>query len=492
MPSSAHGPTLISELEEQLQPIPEDGRTHRVSGQFWIWCGANIAPINWVLGALGVDLGLGLWETVLVLVAGNLIGMSLFGFFVLLGQRTGATGVVLSRATFGRVGSYLPAVIHALVPMIWCALNTWIVLDLVMALLGKLGLVDASASHKGLRILIAGLIMAAQVVISWYGYRAIAAFERWTVPVTIVILAAMSIAAWLFLHIDWGYAGPGGHALTGSAKWSVITGVMTAIGIGWGITWFIYAGDYSRFVSREVPRRKLYFASAFGQFLPVVWLGLLGATLATKSTTVDPGQLIVDNYGWFAVPVLLLVIHGPIATNILNIYTAAVSTQALDLRIPRRPFSVVVGVVSFIAVVFFVYRTDFAGTLDSVLSGIVAWVATWGGITLVHYYWLVRNPSHDTGYLFDPVGTPRLPAVNWAGIAAFVCGITMTWLFMYGLVDALQGPIAKSMGGVDLSWLAGGVTSAVVYAALAPVALRKYLRDPAPARATVDVEGSIA
>jgi toxin CptA len=491
MSASAHAPATITDLEQQLQPIPEEGRTHRVSGQFWIWCGANIAPINWVLGALGVDLGLGLWDTVAVLVLGNLIGMAAFGFFVLLGQRTGATGVVLSRATFGRVGSYLPALIHTLVPMIWCALNTWIVLDLVMALLGKLDIVDASASHKGLRILIAGLIMAAQVVISWYGYRAIAAFERWTVPITIVILAAMSIAAWFFLHIDWGYAGPGGHALTGSARWAAITGVMTAIGIGWGITWFIYACDYSRFVSREVPRRKLYVVSTLGQFLPVVWLGLLGATLATKSTTVDPGQLVVDNYGAFAIPVLLLVIHGPIATNILNIYTAAVSTQALDLRIPRRPFSVVVGVVSFVAVVFFVYRTDFAGTLDSVLSGIVAWVATWGGITLVHYYWVERDPGRDSGYLFDPVGTPRLPAVNWAGMVAFVCGIVMTWLFMYGLVPALQGPIAKAMGGVDLSWLAGALTSALLYAALGPIVARRYGDAAAPLPGST-VQGSLA
>jgi purine-cytosine permease-like protein len=428
---------------------------------------------------------------VLVLVIGNLIGMAAFGFFVLLGQQTGATGVVLSRASFGRVGSYLPAAVHTIVPMIWCALNTWIVLDLVMALLGKIGLVDASAPHNGLRIFIAGLLMAAQVIISWFGYRAIAAFERWTVPISIAILAAMSIAAWFFLDINWGYAGPAGHVLTGSAKWAVMTGVMTAIGIGWGITWFIYACDYSRFVSRTVPRRRLYVASTLGQFIPVVWLGLLGATLATKSTTVDPGKLVVDNYGAMAIPVLLLVIHGPIATNILNIYTCTISTQALDLRIPRRPFSVVVGVVSFIAVVFFVYRTDLAGTLDSVLSGIVAWVATWGGITLVHYYWLLRGRSGDTGYLFDPVGTPRLPAINWAGMVAFAAGIVMTWLFMYGLVPALQGPIAKAMGGVDLSWLAGGLTSGVVYAVLGAAVVRRYDAQ-LPLRVPAEVEGSVA
>jgi len=492
MSTSVHAPSTITDLEQQLQPIPEEGRTRRVSGQFWIWCGANIAPINWVLGALGVALGLGLWETVLVLVVGNLIGMSLFGLFVLLGQRTGATGMVLSRAVFGRVGNYLPATIQASLAIGWCAINTWIVLDLVMALLGKLGIVDPANSNHGARILVAALIMTAQVIISWLGYRTIAAFERWTVPPTILILMVMSVTAWFFLDIDWGYAGPGGHALTGTAHWAAITGVMTAIGIGWGITWFTYAADYSRFVSREVPRRKLYLASTLGQFLPVVWLGLLGATLATKSTSVDPGQLIVDNYGVLAIPVLLLVIHGPIATNILNIYTFSVATQALDLRVPRRVLSLVVGVFSMAVVVVFIYRADFANTLDSFLIGIVAWIAAWGAIMLVHYYWILRGRDLDTDKLFDPVGTRRLPAVNWAGMVAFAAGVVMTWLFMYGLVPSMQGPIARAMHGVDLSWLAGGLTSAAVYAVLGPIVARTYERREVVVPGSTTVQQSVA
>jgi NCS1 nucleoside transporter family len=474
MSASAHESSAFTDLEQQLQRIPEEARTHRVSGQFWIWCGANIAPINWVLGALGVYMGLGLWETVGVLVLGNLIGMSLFGFFVLLGQRTGATGMVLSRAAFGRVGTYVPATIQAVLAIGWCALNVWIVLDLVMALLGKLGIVDPASNNYGARIAVAAVIMSIQVLISWFGYRAIAAFERWTVPPTLLILVVMSVTAWFFLHVDWSYAGPDGVALTGSARWAAITGVMTAIGIGWGITWFTYAPDYSRFVSEEVPRRKLYLASTFGQFIPVVWLGLLGATLATKSSSVDPGQLIVDNYGALAIPVLLLVIHGPIATNILNIYTFSVTTQALDLKAPRRMLNLLVGIFAMAVVVFFIYRADFASTLDSFLAGVVAWMATWGGIMLVHYYWIMRGRALDADRLFDPVGTSRLPVVNWAGMIAFIGGIFMTWMFMYGLVPALQGPVATAMHGVDLSWLAGGLTGAGVYAALGPSVARRY------------------
>ncbi|MGH3438632.1 MAG: purine-cytosine permease family protein, partial [Sciscionella sp.] len=402
----------IHEVEQVLQQVPESARTRRVSGQFWIWAGANIAPINWVLGALGIGLGLSLRDTLIVLGAGNLIGMALFGLFVLLGQRTGATAMILGRAAFGRRGNYLPATIQACLVIGWCAVNTWIILDLVIALLGKLGVVDPSTRNIGVRILIAALIMAAQVVIAWFGYRVIAAFERWTVPVTLLVLVAMSVVAWAHLNVDWSYAGPPGQILHGSARIAAMTGVMTAIGIGWGITWFTYAADYSRFVSQTVPRRKLYLASVLGQFLPTVWLGVLGASLATISGQIDPGKMIVESYGMLAIPVLFLVIHGPIATNILNIYTFSVAAQALDIKVDRRKLSLFVGVFSFLVVIFFVYQSSLASVLDTFLSGIVAWIASWGGIMLVHYYWLERR-STATARLFDPVGTRRLPDVNW-------------------------------------------------------------------------------
>ena len=73
--------------------------------------------------------------------------------------------------------------------------------------------------------------------------------------------------------------------------------VMTAIGIGWGITWFAYASDYSRFVAAERAAPQALLASVLGQFIPVVWLGVLGATLATVSQDVDPGELVVQSFG---------------------------------------------------------------------------------------------------------------------------------------------------------------------------------------------------
>jgi NCS1 family nucleobase:cation symporter-1 len=442
--------------EHSLDQVPEQARVSTAAHQFWIWAGANIAPINWVLGALGVVLGLSLTDVILVLVLGNLIGMAVFGFFVLMGQRTGVTQMVLSRSAFGRRGAYLPTAIQFCIATGWCAINTWIVLDLVTSLFGELG-IDGGT---GLKIAVVLVIMALQVLIAAYGFRAIATFEKWTVPVTLVVLLVMTIVAWTQIDIDWGFAGAGLH---GADRLSAMSTVMTAIGVGWGISWFAYASDYSRFVPRSMPAGKLYRASVFGQFLPVIWLGVLGATLATVSGDVDPGQLIVNSFGGLAIPVLLLVIHGPIATNILNIYSASVCALTLDIKVDRKIVAYVVGVFATIFTVWLVFQNDFASSLDGWLASMVTWVAPWGAVMLVHFYWIARQRI-DIPALYDEPGRSRLGDYRWDAIAAFLVGIVATWFFEFGIPTALQGPGARMLGNVDLSWLAGALAAGIVYA----------------------------
>ncbi|MEV7661970.1 cytosine permease [Paenarthrobacter sp. NPDC089316] len=475
----SHSENATHLVEDVLQPVPESARTTKLSGQFWIWAGANVAPINWILGALGINMGLGLADTMTVLVLGNIIGMVGFGFFVLLGQKTGATGMLLARGAFGRRGAYIPAAIQAIVAVGWSAVNTWVILDLVMALFGMIGWVDPAQENLAWKICVAAVIMSIQVAICYRGYGAIAKFERITMPPTLLVLVAMSIVAWTQLPIDWSYAGPAGAVLSGGERLAAMSGIMTAIGIGWGIGWFTYAPDYSRFVSKGIAPRKLYLTSVLGQFLPVIWLGLLGASLATMNGTADPGELIVKSFGAMAIPVILLVIHGPIATNIINLYTFGVATQALDIKMSRKKISIIVGGFSMCAVILFLFAEDFATLLDSWVIAIAAWVATWGGIMAVHYFVFERRHKNFE-YLFLNPRDSRLKAVNPRALVAFAAGLVMTWLFMYGALPIFQGPIATAMGGVDLSWLAGSLTSGALYFALAYPRFRNRVHQGVP------------
>src|SRR5215210_3082050 len=445
------------ERHNAVTPVPEGQKDATALDQFWIWAGANIAPINWVLGALGIVLGLGFWETVVVLAAGNAIGVAIFGAFVLMGQRTGVTQMVLTRSAFGRRGAYLPAFFQLVIATGWIAVNTWIILDLSVALLETLGL-PGTAFAKVVLVLV---IMGIQVGLATLGFYAIRTFEKYTVPVTLVILVAMSIVAWTSGDIDWGFAGEA----EGAARWTAVSQVMTAIGIGWGITWLAYASDYSRFVPRTVPRSKLFWAGALGQFVPVLWLGILGASIATTGTGADPAVIIVNTFGALAVPVLFLVLHGPIATNILNVYSTSVSALAVDIRVRRHVLTIIVGVFATVFTIYLVFAGSLAEQLDAWLATVVAWASPWAAIMLVHYY-IIRRENIDVEALYQSPSESRVGDVNWAAIISLLVGLVMTWLFLYGLVAPLQGPVARALNGLDLSWLAGMLTGGLLYYAL--------------------------
>src|SRR6201746_516496 len=125
-----------------IEPIPEADRDSTGPQQMWIWAGANIAPVNWALGALGIILKLGLWETIAVIAIGNLFGCAIFGAFTVMGHKTGVNQMVLSRSAFGRRGAYLPSLLMFLMTLGWIGVNTFFPVKISMAILGQFGIAD--------------------------------------------------------------------------------------------------------------------------------------------------------------------------------------------------------------------------------------------------------------------------------------------------------------------------------------------------------------
>ena len=131
----------------------------------------------------------------------------------------------MSRSAFGRRGAYLPAFFQLVIPTGWIAINTWIILELSATLFEKIGIPGTSVT----KVILVLVIMSVQVGLATLGFYAIRTFEKWTVPLTLIVLVAMSIVAWTKGDIDWNFAG----TAEGTARWTAISQVMTAIGIGW-------------------------------------------------------------------------------------------------------------------------------------------------------------------------------------------------------------------------------------------------------------------
>lgn len=445
VPFDAHG----------IEPIPESSRDCSPWELFWIWSGANIAPINWVLGALGITLGLSLIETLVVVALGNVIGCAVFGVFNVIGHRTAVNQMVLGRAPFGRLGSVVPGVVQLLLTMGWVGVNTWVVLDLVMAMLAEVGV----AGGLWLEVGVAAAIMAVQLGLALYGFYAIRSFEKYTVPATVLVMALMTVMAIVTTDVNWTLAGT---AMEPGAKITAVTQLLTAIGIGWGLTWIPYASDYSRFVRVSASPRAVFWSSSLGMYIPTVWLAALGACLASAGSGSDPSTLVVGTFGVMAIPVLLLLVHGPIATNILNLYSCSLAALSIGVRAARWKVTLVAGVVASGVLAVFVNADSFAHAFDNWMVSILVWISPWAAIMLVDYF-VVRRGALDVATLYLPGETSGHGRFNVGGLVSLAAGIVAGWAWQYGLVPAMQGPVATALGNTDFSWLSGSLVAGGLY-----------------------------
>ena len=231
-----------------------------------------------------------------------------------------------------------------------------------------------------------------QVGIGTYGFRAIATFEKITVPVTLLLMVVMSIGAWTQPGVvNWNLT----SSLPPGAHFTMLTLLTTAIGVGWGISWVTWASDYSRFMPRSASSATVFWYSYVGMFVPTVWLGILGATIASVTLDADPAKMVSAVFGGpMAILMMLLVLHGPIASNILNVYSAGLAALSAGIKISRVNLAIIVGVVGYAASVYFVLTPSFATSFDNWMIGLLGgadlgWLA---GIVVSGGRYLVLMP----------------------------------------------------------------------------------------------------
>ena len=448
-----------------IEPIPEADKDSTGPQQMWIWAGANIAPINWALGALGIVLGLGLWETIAVVTIGNVVGCAIFAAFTVMGHKTGVNQMVLQRSAFGRRGAYLPSALMFLMTLGWIGVNTYFPVKIAVAILGQFGVGDTWSSN----LVVATVVMVIQVLIGVYGFYAIRTFEKYTVPLTAAIMVLMSILAWSRPGIvNWNLASslpPGTHL-------AMLSILMTAIGVGWGISWVPWASDYSRFVRRNVSSVSIFWYSYAGVFVPTVWLAILGATVASVTQDTDPAKMVSAVFGDVAsVLVLLLVLHGSIATNILNVYSAALAALSAGVRFSRTGLALIVGIAAYLVSIIFIFAPSFAESFQNWMVSQLLWMSPWAGVVAADFF-VRRRGSINVAELYAGPTTSEYGDINWSGMVSFGAGLIAGWSVQGGLVPELQGPVSTGLlGGADLSWLIAILVSGAVYLALSRASL---------------------
>ena len=218
---------------------------------------------------------------------------------------------------------------------------------------------------------------------------------------------------------------------------------------------------------RSVSSAAVFWYSYVGMFVPTVWLAILGATVASVTKDTDPAKMVSAVFGGVtSILVLLMVLHGPIATNILNVYSAALAALSMGLRLSRTVIALIAGVVGYLVTIYFVVQPSFAKAFDNWMIGLLLWMSPWAGIVLTDFF-IVRRGRIDVAELYRDPERNAYGDINWGAIVAFLVGLAAGWSVEDGLVPALQGPIStKLLSGADLSWLVGIVVAGGVYLAV--------------------------
>src|SRR2546425_11250147 len=105
-----------------VDPVPACLRILRTFDFFVLWSSLGVGLLVLAAGALLVTLlGLTLWESVLVSIAGSVIGSVLLAAAAHHGSRAGVPTMVSLRPILGRVGSYAPTALNVVQLLGWTA-----------------------------------------------------------------------------------------------------------------------------------------------------------------------------------------------------------------------------------------------------------------------------------------------------------------------------------------------------------------------------------
>lgn len=449
------------QLEQRgIQLIPEDNRPMKPAGLFWLWAGATWNVEFVVYGALMLLFGLTFWQAILAILVGNAI-YTFLGYASLWGPATGTTAFMVSRAPFGRNGNRIPSIFNWITQVGFEVEGVALVVLFVMAMFRHEG-GSVNAAGKAIIIILAVVV---QFVMPFLGHATIQTILKYLSYIFIPVFVIMAILVIPHAHLS-------AIKPTHPSWWLWTTGVVLIVSTG-GLGWTENAADYSRYLPRDTPKSKTFWAATLGGAIPAILLELLGVAAFLVNSSVsnnatDLPAAFTAHSSWFFWPFVILALPQLFAINTIDMYSSGVTLQAIGIPVKRWGAVLIDTVLSGGITALVIYKGNFLTDLSSFLDYIVVWLGPWFGIVGVDY--LLRRGRYDRESLAARLGGVywRQGGVNWKGIISLFAGMfaAMMWIDAAFYKPSYTGPLSNATHGADFSWLFGLIVGAVVYAVL--------------------------
>ena len=423
-------------------------------------------------------LGLASWQVLAALIIGILIvyvAMNLTGFA---GQRLGVPYPVFSRISFGVFGANLPALIRAVIAIIWYGIQTYLASVAVVVL--ALRIVPswkslATGGFLGLSPLGWAcflLLWVIQLLILVRGMESIRRYQDFAGPAIWVVMFILT--AWMVARAgSLGFNVSSKTLPTGKALLEFFSAI--SLVVAYFSTLMLNFCDFSRFAP---DRRAVVVGNFWG--LPINFTAFsLVSVIVTASTIKVFGHAIFDPVEIVGtVPNTFVLILGAItfatATVGINIVANFVS-PAYDLAnvAPRyinfQRGGMISAVVAILVLPWKIFSSPVA--VNYFLGGLAAFLGPLYGIIITDYY-LLRRQQVDVDGLFQEEGSPYWYRGGWNPVA-------LAAFFPSAAISAVIALVPAFKTAAPFSWFIGAALGAGIYRVLASRPGVQAVRRPA-------------
>jgi NCS1 family nucleobase:cation symporter-1 len=456
-PEIAHGNDAFHIEIRGFDHIPESERNMSLRQVDFLWVGTSVNLLSFALGALTITVGLSLWLAIAACIIGTAT-YALVAIGSIVTVRAGLPVSTLARAAFGLRGNRFNALLSWIASLVFEVINTVFGVEAVLALFQLLGWNEPGGAGKLLAVVLQLLLCGSIAVL---GHATMVWFQR--IFAVVISIALLLVLAFTLPSVNWAHAGVPHAQLTNTTTLAAFF-VATAIIASNPLSFLFNGPDWVRYLPSRT-RPGAIFARVFrSSFLPSVVLTVMGAYCATLGDMSDPVAGMKPFVpGWLFMIYIASVIGGSLANSVPTYYSSGLSLQALGLKVHRWTATTLDVVLSTLITLYIVFVQDFTTALNDFISLLVMWVGPFGGVWIADAY---RRRGQYDALAIHGRGASATRYWGWHGLSPAGCVALAIGMIAAGLAmksPLYDGPVARLLGGADISWALGFPLSAAVY-----------------------------
>jgi NCS1 family nucleobase:cation symporter-1 len=444
--------------------INQDIAPTRIAQRTWgtyniaaLWIGMSVCIPTYMLGAGLIAGGMNWWQALLTITLGNIIVLVPMVLNAHAGTKYGIPFPVLARASFGTIGSNVPALLRALVACGWFGIQTWIggqaFNSMIILLLPEWAVFEWGPAIGFL------IFWAMNVYFIIKGTESIRWLESVSAPFLIIVGLGL-----LFWAYDRG--GGWGPILAQQSKfqtvgefWDFFVPSLTGM-VGFWATLSLNIPDFTRYAKSQ---RAQIIGQAIGLPPTMALYSFIGVAV-TSATVVIYGQAIWDPVQLLArfenpTVIILALISLVVATLTTNIAANVVSpandfANLMPRRISFRTGGLITAVLGIVMMPWKLLE-DYGTYIFVWLVGYSSFLGPIAGVLIADYF-VARDQMLSVRDLYVRGGAyeyvkgfnPKALIALGAGIAVALAGLVITEVrFLY-----------------DYAWFVGFAVAFVTYA----------------------------